>query len=56
MIYWLLFVLLVVLLILFVYLPIGIERYKYRQYKKNQVIITDYHNNDEEDGLPRGVL
>jgi hypothetical protein len=56
MIYVILFGLIVVLLILFVYLPIIVSIIKYHKYKKNQVKITDYHNNDDDDGLPKGVL
>lgn len=51
-----LFILLVVSLIFSVYLPVAIDKYKHYKYKKNQIEIKDYHNNDDEDGLPKGVL
>jgi hypothetical protein len=56
MIIFFLFILLVVSLIFFVYLPKIMDAHKHYMYKKNQVKINDYHNNDDEDGLPKGVL
>jgi hypothetical protein len=56
MIYWILFGLLIAMLVVFVYLPDIIGKIKFYKYKKNQVKITDYHNNDEDDGYPKGVL